>query len=193
MNTQKHLDPFYRGTLEALNKMCSANRYSRELINGYVAEAKALRDLIKRMAAATTLPRMRALATEAEGIEENMTPCESIDAYRQHRAEIEARDAEKRRKFEEEEARLERVRRAEEELRRIEARERRIAELKAIIATGGRGMKPVEAIPVTVERDPNELPPPVILTPEEAKKKAMADTAMLIAAMESGNREALSI
>lgn len=175
----------YQGTL--------SNKYLRQVFADVAAERDALRALIGRMFAATTLPRLRALSAEFEAIDEIPTPGEYVPAYNEHRAEIARRDYLERRKREEEEARLERVRRAEEELRRIEARERRIAELKAIIATGGRGMKPGEAIPVTVERDPNELPPPVILTPEEAKAKAMADSAMLIAAMESGNREALSI
>lgn len=182
VNAYKYL---YQGTV--------SDKYLRQVFADVAAERDALRALIGRMFAATTLPRLRALSAEFEAIDEIPTPGEYVPAYDAHRAEIVRKDYLERRKREEEEARLERVRRAQEELRRIEARERRIAELKAIIATGGKGFDNFETAPITVERDPNELPPPVILTPEEAKKKAMADTAMLIAAMESGNREALSI
>lgn len=164
-----------------LSNILNTDANCAKIINGYIVERDALRDLVKRMAAETTIARARAIAAELDNIPHYPTAKEFEDYRNEASRKRLAKWNAELRAAEEAEERARKVARAKAELAAIEARERHIAELKAIIATGGHGMKPVEAIPVTVERDPNALPPPVVLTPEQAAAKHESDNAALIA------------
>lgn len=193
IKTVNEMDPFVYWAFPRFHDIVTTDPRCGKIVAAYVAERDALRDLVKRMAQETTIARARALAAELDNIPEYPTTKEMVDYMNEASRKRLAKWNAEQRAAEEAAERARKVARAKAELAAIEARERHIAELKAIIATGGKGFDGTDTVPFTVDRDPNALPEPVMLTPEQAAAKRESDNAALIANAGFNSTEGLPV